>query len=890
MQAFQSVRERKMNKAHREVVNDENKNTLNEQKVSVDKKKIIRENIAERKRKRISAQNEIVIPNLEEKYKIPTTPSQQIKKTINESEETTPTTLKPKKYYDQDEIRKYIKEKRISRRKSQEELDQVVPEKPKTKSYDVNEVRDFMRKRLKAREEQHKKEMLDKERKSNEIKERLQKLREFQRNQRNSNNDKNKIKTKVQTDASPSAEKSNKEIGINIQTNNYLKPTTNNSNKNKVVVINKFSNPVHNDSNLSISNTHTSSNIYDNDTNHTFSSFDNSEYENIPTKLTNDSYDELSEITNSITKDNDLESTSNYNEDYSIESLQSQAKRIQELIKNAEVLAQRIEQHTSKMPKPKDNVNKLTININTNPIDKINSHPTISTDFISHRDNDSSSSSSSNYPISSPYPMTSPYPSSSHSDVTSIPYAFLTSHSNNETPIPDQISVMKNSKGKNELLSENNIPSIEKVKPSIEKVNVNKTVSPTSQKSPSKNKLKEKDPYYEMENENSSYDQDQTPIHDESFEKSLSLNDISLSSDSEIKLENVENITPHQWRLQINPPPAKKGDNYSTINIFTRRFHPSKKEEMKRKSDANNIYKKIVKKMEEENKEEKLSLDSKTNKESINATTEQNNTVEGITEKQTYIESDHSSNPIESESRLDYSDDFTNLSNYHSLDDSSSQSHAYSDYTSIPSSDYSSQNIQPPTPPSTSYQQNHCHCPPPQPQFYPPQPQIHPIPPMSAPTYENKEEGRLSPHSLSRKLMSEINYLETLNESNLRLAEMENERNTVRAEQEMATVLHALILKQKKHEMDIENAIKFREDKLRTIGVQALPETNEKGVLAEEEPIKKDDPNLKLFLQVLKVTFMMILFKYYQNIPCPWKTPYPLYLVNMIKSQKKTIN
>ena len=835
MQSLQPVRERKINKAHREYVTNDNAMdiSIDNLSVPVDKKKTNHINNVERKRKRISAQNEIVIPKLEEKFKISSNSSQ--KKISNELTESSPVT-KPKKYYDQAEIRKYMKEKRISRKKSQEELDQVVPEKPKPKSYNVNEVRDFMRKRLKAREEQHKKEIEEKEKKSNEIKQRLEKLREFQRKQRNIDSS-NKLNSK-------SKEKSNKIKGKEpfVQKDNYLKSSVN---KSDVVVVNKFHD--NNDVNMS---TMDSSGINDNSFN-TYSYLDNSEYENIPTKLTNTSYDELSKIINNT----DVTDSSNYNEDYSIESLQSQAKRIQELIKNAESLAQRIEQHTSKMPKSKENnVNIInSSSITQEKPSKIKSYSSSIHDSIS---SSSSSSSYHNFPVSSSYHQSNI--STYTDDVASIPQnykmSYQSSHSDQRSPELQQTPIMESSssKGKNELSSindyskeistENSQHSNNQLTSHYDEISNNNSSRSTS----SKNKLKEKDPYYSQE-ESISYNSSSPIHHEESWSKDkMSMEDsidFHLSTDSEIKIENLENITPSQWKIEINPP-AKTGDNYSTINIFTRRFHPTQKENIKNKSDSSNIYKKIVKKMEENNQDNQTSttiLDDK-DKVSTITSTELNDTMD-VSEKLTYNESNHSSSPPTK--NYQYSDDFTSISNYNSMDDSSHSSDYY--YSSTTDNNHTYQ--QPPQ--STNYE--HVYIP--QPQYYP-QPQMHSIHPMNPSINENNKEaeGRLSPHFLSRKLMSEINYLETLNESNIQLEKMNNERNSVRTEQEMATVLQALILKQKKHEMDIENAEKFRkeqlrnigvqalpEEQLRNIGIQALPETYDKGILAEEP-----NNNLKL--------------------------------------------
>jgi len=629
MQSFQPVRERKINKAHREVVSNEDTFNIMNEKISVhtEKKKQGDINIAERKRKRISAQNEIVIPNLEEKFKISSNNSlHQNKINMELTSEMTPIT-KPKKYYDQEEIRKYIKEKRLSRKNSQENMDQVVPEKSKPKTYNVNEVREFMRKRVKAREEQHKKEILDKEKKSNEIKQRLEKLREFQKKQMNNNTIKSKTKnpSSLEINDKKKVDKNIlKEKSPSVQKNNYLNSASLKNSKNDTIIINKLNNNNNDYSNTSLINDdlYSSASVYDNNSN-AYSYNGNSEKENIPMKMKNDTYDELSKISNS---DYYLEnsSTTNFNEDYSIESLQSQAKRIQELIKNAEFLAQRIEQHTSKMPKSKEsilNLNNINNKIINNHSSVIYEKGPIPLSFNnSKRDSVSSSSSSSNsntnYNINPILSLSHSKNISNHSNNLSISKntseSLTTKHENLKSLNQNSSDVLSNNDPKqvneesilpNEILSNKYFlqepsKSITKSIPSI------------------KNKQKEKEPDYKINdvNDNSfsfskSYDNNSSIKDNMSLDNSL---DISFDSNSEIKLENINDITPDQWKIEISSP-KKVGDNYSTINIFTRRFQPSTKDDLKKKSDSNNIYKKLIEKMEKE--KEQLRKEKKENNE-----------------------------------------------------------------------------------------------------------------------------------------------------------------------------------------------------------------------------------------------------------------------------------
>ncbi|ORX42020.1 hypothetical protein BCR36DRAFT_374783 [Piromyces finnis] len=851
MQSLQPVRERKINKAHREYITSDNTMDMLNDKisiaVSIDKKKSNHTNNVERKRKRISAKNEILIPKLDEKYKISSNSSQHKKMNNNEMTENS-MVVKPKKYYDQDEIRKYMKEKRLSRKKSKEELDQVVPEKPKPKSYNVNEVRDFMRKRLKAREEQHKKELQEKEKKSNDIKQRLERLREFQRKQIN-NNTNNKIN-------STSAEKINKSMRKEppqIQRDNYLKSSM--TKDNTIIIKNFQNNQNENDRSISAD----SASLYDNSMN-TYSFINSSEYETIQAKMKNSSsFVDENELSTMLTAnstnidstkndnmdmDNTVTSSSNYSEDYSIESLQYQAKRIQELIKNAEFLAQRIEQHTSKMPKPKENSIKISNLTSSEVHDRLTqmksySHSIHSVSDPSPSSSTSSPSSSSNHnPIAlssyhSPN-MTSNYIEeevpSIHENV-SYPFSSPTHH---EMPKAYQTPILESSKGKNEYYLTNNYSQFSNKAlshhPSIDDPMTQHYAQSLSSSSaiPLKNKLKEKDPYYSTEESiyNNTSATSPIPQEEDSWTKDKHHierhSNFTLSSDSEIKLENLENITPSQWKVEINSP-AKTGDNYSTINIFTRRFQPTRKEDIKKKSDSGSIYKKIVEKMEENQPQDHQTLSLYDDDQLNGVSSTERNDVTRTSENFSYDESDHSSSHFVDQHH--YSDTFTNLSNYNSTDDSSHSSEYYSS-----TMDNNQQQPTPlPLPPQpTNYE--HFYMPPLPPQSHqyypPPQPQVasmHPL--LSSTANEPKEvEGRLSPHSLSRKLMSEINYLETLNESNMQLEKMKNERNTVRTEQEMSNVLQALILKQRKHEMDIENANKFREEHLRTIGVQAIPE------------------------------------------------------------------
>jgi len=95
MQSYQLVRERKINKAHREIISRENDMEITNDKVSIPSEKKKGNHPSERKRKRISAQNEIIIPNMDEKFSISTNVS-SLKKSSMEPSEVTNTT-KPKK-------------------------------------------------------------------------------------------------------------------------------------------------------------------------------------------------------------------------------------------------------------------------------------------------------------------------------------------------------------------------------------------------------------------------------------------------------------------------------------------------------------------------------------------------------------------------------------------------------------------------------------------------------------------------------------------------------------------------------------------------------------------------------------------------------------------------
>ncbi|KAJ3288505.1 hypothetical protein HK104_008146 [Borealophlyctis nickersoniae] len=81
-------------------------------------------------------------------------------------------------------------------------------------------------------------------------------------------------------------------------------------------------------------------------------------------------------------------------------------------------------------------------------------------------------------------------------------------------------------------------------------------------------------------------------------------------------------------------------------------------------------------------------------------------------------------------------------------------------------------------------------------------------------------EGRLSPRSLSTKLLAEINLLEAIQDSSMQLAELERQRGMAIAQQEKATyelstkrrVIHVLEERQRKHREDLEKAKREREE------------------------------------------------------------------------------
>jgi hypothetical protein len=611
MQSLKPVRERKINKAHREIINNDSNTEIKNEKVSISTEKKKEIHHAERKRKRISAQNEIVIPNLDEKYKISINPSPQ-KKTIVEEAETSKIT-KPKKYYDQEEIRKYMKEKKLNRKKSHEELDQVVPEKPKSKSYNVNEVRDFMRKKLKAREEQHKKEMLDKEKKKNEIKQRLDKLKEFQKKQMNNHNhnhhnNNNKEKSKSHNKISKLEKAFSHRIKGKeplIQKNNYLS-TLSDKNNNKVIVINKFEN-----SNASSTNydTYSSESIYEHDLNNN-SFLDNSEYENIPTKINNDSYYELSKISGNNMTDNYFEniSVTNFSEDYSIESLQSQAKRIQDLIKNAEVLAQRIEHHTTKKTKVKENTKNKLDGVSYGKKSLLNSF----NDSL----HESTSSSSSSYLFNSQNITPTQNHLSNIKDKSNTNILASLNKSYHETSKLKSHPSLVKSKIKTTPINEDGSKKLsQSIQPSssqnLHSLSISQSIgthtkNKLKEKEPSKTKTNEDDIYLSEISQNQAHEDSVITIDDMSIDETNDLSIASTNPNSEMKLDDSENITPQQWNLNIDSN-VNKGDNYSTINIFTRRFQPSKKNDIKKKTDSSSIYKKIIEKMEEKKEEQKPS-------------------------------------------------------------------------------------------------------------------------------------------------------------------------------------------------------------------------------------------------------------------------------------------
>jgi len=639
MQSFQPLKEEKIIKINQESINNEDNMELINEKVSISKKEKKINHLNERKRKRIPVQNVGIIQNLDEKYKIQENESSLGKSILKESE--TNNISKPKKYYDQEEIKKIIKEKKLSRKASQEEMDQVVPEKPKSKFYDVNEVRDFMRKRLKAREEQHKKNIIDKEKKRIEIKERLEKLREFQKKQLNNSNNNNKEKLNNNNETIISEKNNQKTKGKMplIQKNNYI-DTLFSKNENDIIIINKLND----DNKITTSDTFT----YPSDNSNIYSSLDNSEYRNIPTKMIDYSYDELSN-NNPNTTNNYLKNTSVINidnEDYSVESLQSQAKRIQELIKNAEVLAQKIEQHTTKSPKSKVNSTNKSNTYERELL--LNNYPN------SLKESKSSSSSlsySQNFIPSKSYSLN--ISNNSNINVSTSPKQYRKLFSYHESSASKSIpSEIKNISNEDLLLKQ-----------------------PQSPKSTT-NKLKEKEPYYQTQNQ----------IHMDIFIN----NGISVD-------------------------------------------------------DTKDKFSKII-------------------------STELNGNT-WLSENQLYNDLDRSFTNSEHKNNFEYNNDFTNMSNYTSLDDSSHSSDYYHDH--------------------------------------------------------------LSHHSLSGKLMSEVNYLNSLDETNRHLDEIENDRKSPIAEQEMTTVIQDFVIKQKKHEKDIENAKKFRENQLKSIGIHSFLDDNEKSVIVE---------------------------------------------------------
>ncbi|TPX65040.1 hypothetical protein SpCBS45565_g05444 [Spizellomyces sp. 'palustris'] len=112
--------------------------------------------------------------------------------------------------------------------------------------------------------------------------------------------------------------------------------------------------------------------------------------------------------------------------------------------------------------------------------------------------------------------------------------------------------------------------------------------------------------------------------------------------------------------------------------------------------------------------------------------------------------------------------------------------------------------------------------------------------------------GRLSPHSLSRKLMAEINLLEAIEESRIQLAELETTGRTAFAQSEAVTLTQILAERQSKHDRDLEEAKCERELKeaQRGLGAHGVAETESRTENQRNDMYDEDFEDLSDFLSV----------------------------------------
>ncbi|KNC99744.1 uncharacterized protein SPPG_05124 [Spizellomyces punctatus DAOM BR117] len=111
---------------------------------------------------------------------------------------------------------------------------------------------------------------------------------------------------------------------------------------------------------------------------------------------------------------------------------------------------------------------------------------------------------------------------------------------------------------------------------------------------------------------------------------------------------------------------------------------------------------------------------------------------------------------------------------------------------------------------------------------------------------------RLSPHSLSRKLMAEINLLEAIEESRIQLAELETTGRTAFAQSEAVTLTQILAERQRKHDRDLEEAKYERELKeaQMDLGAHGVAETGSQAENQRNDMYDEDFEELSDLLSV----------------------------------------